>query len=108
MALWSTAKALNLTCRLVPILSRPQNQWDVTQKYDLYEPEFGSLFDAASGNFKIDKWDQWEVWVYKIPENAEITWLNYRQQTLQELQFAYATVSPQKSASRGTVEARLM
>lgn len=105
MALWRTAKALDLTCRLLPVISRPHNRWDEPAKYDLYEPEFVSLFDAASGNVRIEKWEQWEAWGYKIPENAEITWLNHRQEALQELQLAYVTVSPQRSVSCETLEA---
>ncbi|CAI6289386.1 unnamed protein product [Periconia digitata] len=88
MALWTAVRALDLTCKLVPIMRA--EHWSGKQT-DIFEPEFSSLGETVTGGYVMSIDYQWPGWGHKIPKDANITWLNGKRGDLGELQLAYAT-----------------
>jgi len=96
MSLWNTARALDLQCRVVPIMPGP-DYYDEDEGYcHLFESKFERFGRGRDmGDYGDDSWGQ------KLPE-WKVTWLNdkgdksAKAKKFREVQTAYMTVSHHK------------
>jgi hypothetical protein len=113
MSLWSTARALGLKTKVVPIMV---NDWGWNEDDDSRH-QYQSNFDVFNGS--NSRTDDEQDWGAGIPEPM-VTWLNAtsstsaksakgegkpKAKTFKEVQAAYITVSPQHPTALLTIQA---